>query len=60
MNRNLKISAQEIHDFLVGLDEAAGGSSGLKSGAIEALTSMAEDHELTKKEFQEWLSTWRA
>ena len=59
VNRNLKISAQEIHDFLVGLDEAAGGSSGSKNGAIEALTNMAEDHELTGEEFKEWLSTWR-
>lgn len=59
VNRNLKISAQEIHDFLVGLNEAAGGSSGLKSGAIEALSNMAEDHELTGEEFKEWLSAWR-
>ena len=61
VNRNLKISAQEIHDFLAGLDGKGGDSSvGLKSGAIEALTNMAENHELTGEEFKEWLSTWRA
>ena len=61
VNRNLKISAQEIHDFLAGLDGKGGDSSvGLKSGAIEALTNMAEDHELTGEEFKDWLSTWRA
>ena len=61
VNRNLKISAQEIHDFLAGLDGKGGDSSvGLKSGAIEALTNMAENHELTGEEFKDWLSTWRA
>ena len=60
VNRNLKISAQEIHDFLVGLDGKGGDSSvGLKNGAIEALTNMVEDKELTGDEFKEWLATWR-